>query len=103
MTMFLTEATANPNMAIFGTLAMYAILFGGIYFLLIRPQKKRENQVKEAQSKLKVGDEVMLTNGIFGKILDIGEDVFVLEIGLNKGVRIPVKKESVLPSEGYKL
>ncbi len=103
MNLFLTASQSSTTMTLIGTIALYAVLFGGIYFFLFRPQRKRENEIKVAQSKLATGDEVLLTGGVFGKIIDVGEDVFIVEIGLNKGVRIPVKKDSAFPSNGYKL
>ncbi len=103
MTLFLTETPAMGITSVMGVAIMYVALFGAMYFFFVRPQKKRDRELKAAQSKLAVGNDVILSNGMFGKISDIGEDVFIVELGLNKGVRIPVKKESVLPTDGYKL
>ncbi len=57
------------------------------YFMLIRPQKKKEKKLREMLAALKIGDEVASIGGIHGKIVRIKDDVFVLEtgIGTNKG------------------
>ncbi len=52
------------------------------YFILIRPQKKKEKQLKEMLAALRVGDEVASIGGIHGKIARIKDDIFVLETGI---------------------
>ncbi len=54
------------------------------YFLLIRPQKKREKQVNEMRSNLRVGDRVITIGGINGKIIKIKDDKITIEIGSDK-------------------
>ena len=77
-------------------IVVYGLLFVGIYFLLIRPNRKREKQRREMVAAIRAGDSVVTTGGLFGKITDIGEDSFVIEFGTNKGLRIPVLKTDVL-------
>ncbi|MDL2249000.1 preprotein translocase subunit YajC, partial [Tyzzerella sp. OttesenSCG-928-J15] len=45
---------------------------------------------------LKVGDTVCTTGGLFGKIVEIGDEVFVVEFGTNRGLRVPVLKSDVV-------
>ncbi|MEG0711414.1 MAG: preprotein translocase subunit YajC [Niameybacter sp.] len=83
-----------------GGMLMSTVLYLGfffliMYFLIIRPQKKRDKQVSDMQSSIKVGDEVLLTTGIYGKVVDMINDLFIIELGLNKSVRIPVKRAAV--------
>ncbi len=66
------------------------------YFIGIRPQKKREKKIAELQSDIKVGDWVLLDSGIYGKVTDIADQVFIIEFGTNKGVLIPVLKQRVI-------
>lgn len=54
------------------------------YFLVIRPQKKREKEITEMRDALKVGDIVITIGGIKGKILKVGEDYITLESGPDK-------------------
>ena len=83
-----------------GGMLMSTVLYNGyfiviMYFFIIRPQKKRDKQVADMQSSIKVGDEVLLNTGIYGKVVDIINDLFIIELGLNKSVRIPVKQVAV--------
>ena len=56
------------------------VVFGVImYFMIIRPQKKREKQQQELRSSIEVGDEVTTIGGIVGRVVSIKEDTFVLE------------------------
>lgn len=64
------------------------------YFLIIRPQQKKEKKVKEMRSSLKVGDEVSTIGGIHGKILTVKEDIVVIEVGSDK-VKITMAKWAI--------
>lgn len=55
-----------------------------IYFMMIRPQRKREKAQKDMRAGLKVGDQVMSIGGIVGKIVKVQEDSVVIETGDNK-------------------
>ena len=74
------------------TVLLYVAVFAALYFFLIRPQRKREKTVREMQAALKAGDNVVTTSGLYGTIVSIGEDCFIVEFGMNKGVRVPVRK-----------
>ncbi len=54
------------------------------YIFAIRPQKKREKQVKEMRDSLRVGDEVITIGGIYGKIIKAKEDMITIEVGASK-------------------
>ncbi len=58
------------------------IMIAVFYFLLIRPQKKKEKELKNMLAALKVSDEVATIGGIHGKIVRIKDDLFVLESGI---------------------
>ena len=67
-----------------------ALLF---WFLLIRPQSKRQRELVTMQQALKTGDEVMLTSGIFGTVREANEDHVRVEIA--GGVTIKVARGAV--------
>ena len=77
-------------------LAVWVLVIAGMWFLMIRPQRKREKQMKEMQQQISAGDNVLVSNGMFGKIAEVGEDCFIIEFGTNKGLRIPVLKGDVV-------
>ena len=51
------------------------------YFFAIRPQRKKEKEIKEMRGSLKVGDEVVTIGGIYGKIIVVKDDVLTIESG----------------------
>ena len=92
-------AAAPPPDAGFNIWWMYgiwALVIVGFYFLTIRPQRKRDKQMKEMQSSIGVGDNVVTNSGMFGRVAEIGHDCFIVEFGTNRGVRIPIRKADVV-------
>lgn len=57
------------------------IMFVLLYFMAIRPQKKREQEAKDMQNSLQVGDEIITSGGIVGMIFRVGDDTVVIETG----------------------
>ncbi|MDE5764919.1 MAG: preprotein translocase subunit YajC [Ruminococcus sp.] len=65
-----------------------------LYFMAIRPQKKREKEAADMQKGLQIGDEIVTTGGIVGMITRIGDDNVVIETGGERN-KIRVKKWAV--------
>jgi len=72
---------------------MIVLLFAVMYFLMIRPQQKKQKEIMKMRQAMKVGDRVVTSGGIYGKIKDINDTNFSIEIAEN--VRIKVDKASV--------
>ncbi|MBF4693770.1 preprotein translocase subunit YajC [Fusibacter ferrireducens] len=81
-------------MGTLGLVAYIAFFFGLMYFLMIRPQNKKNKQLQELRSNLKQGDEVVTIGGISGRILNVKEDDVVLEIGAAK-TKLTFKKWAI--------
>ena len=64
------------------------------YFLLIRPQKKRDQQASEMRNALRIGDVVTTIGGIIGIVISIKEDMLVLETGSDRN-KVRVKKWAI--------
>jgi preprotein translocase subunit YajC len=75
-------------------LPVFILLFVGMYFLMIRPQKKRALEQKQMLSNLADGTEVMTGSGLYGFVTAIEGDVMWLEIA--DGVQVRVAKGSVV-------
>ena len=77
---------------------MQLVLFGGmfavLYFVMIRPQMKRQKEAKAMSDALARGDEVVIAGGMLGKISKIGESYLSVEIA--NGVEIQVQRSSVV-------
>ena len=61
---------------------------GVFYLLLWRPQQRRMTATRSLQGHLEIGDDVMTTSGIFGKIVELGDDDLRLEIAPGTVVRV---------------
>jgi preprotein translocase subunit YajC len=70
-----------PGLGAGGMIFSLAIMFALLYFVAIRPQKKRDKELKEMQESLQVGDEVVTGGGIVGIVVSVGEDTVVIETG----------------------
>lgn len=55
------------------------LMFGAIYFLMIRPQQKKAKKEKEFEAAIKVGDRVITKSGLHGKIAELNPETIVLE------------------------
>ncbi|MDR0248546.1 MAG: preprotein translocase subunit YajC [Oscillospiraceae bacterium] len=78
------EEVANPIGSLAPTILMMALLFGAMYFFMIRPESKRKKAAAKMREELIVGDEVTTTAGIVGKIVQIKDDTVVIETGGDK-------------------
>lgn len=79
-----------------GMIVMMVLLFAIMYFFMIRPQQKKQKALQEARNAIKVGDKVVTAGGIHGKVKEVGETYFIVEIA--NEVRIKVEKSSVFVS-----
>lgn len=79
-----------------GMIVMMVLLFAIMYFFMIRPQQKKQKQLQEARNAIKVGDKVVTAGGIHGKVREIGDTYFIVEIAENTKVKI--EKASVYVS-----
>ena len=73
-------------------LLYFALIFGVMYFFMIRPQIKKQKEEQKFRDELKKGDKVITTGGIHGKIVEISEKTVVIE---NNGVRLKIERSSI--------
>ena len=86
-------------MQMIGLLAVYAIIIGGMWFLLMRPQKKEQKRLQAMLSTMEVGDTALTTSGFYGVIIDITDDDVIVEFGNNKNCCIPMQKSAIAQIE----
>ena len=75
------EMVANPMVALLTTMLPMVLIFVVFWFFLIRPQRKKDKQVKEMLNNLKAGDRVCTIGGIYGTIVGIKDDTVTLSVG----------------------
>jgi len=72
----------------FGFLLPMIVIFAAFYFLLIRPQQKKQKAHAALVSNLKTGDEVLTAGGILGKITGVSEHYVVVQIADNTEIKM---------------
>ena len=72
---------------------MIGIFFAIMYFMIIRPQQKKQKEHQKLVSSLSKGDEVVTTGGMMGKILKVGDNSIQVEV--SEGVTIRLQKNSI--------
>ena len=83
-----------------GMIVWVIIIIAFMYFVTIRPQKKKDEQMKQLMSSLEVGDSVLTTSGFYGVIVDTVDDsTIIVEFGNDKHCRIPMEKSAVTAVE----
>lgn len=75
---------ADPQGSIISLILPFLIFGVAIYFMLIKPQKKREKEMSDMRSSIKAGDNIITIGGILGKVVQIKEDLLVIEVGSEK-------------------
>ncbi len=73
------------------------LMFAAFYFFLIAPQRKQQKALAKFQSELKVGDPVMTTAGIFGKVVSLQETKATVQVA--EGVRLVFLRSALLQSD----
>ena len=96
----MTSILANANVGgTVGMLVWLVVLFGIMYFLMIRPQKKEQKRKELMLSEVATGDTVLTTSGFYGTIIYIQDDTVIVEFGNNKNCRIPMQKAAIADVE----
>ena len=82
------------GMGTVGYLIFMVLLFAVMYFILIRPQKKKDKEAKAMQGALQIGDEIVTIGGIVGLVVQVNEDTIVIETTGNRN-KIRLKKWAI--------
>lgn len=83
---------SNPN-AMLLNLVPLIFMFGVFYFLLIRPQQKKQKEHQKMLNELKKNDEIVTAGGILGTIVNVKEKTFVIRIDEN--CKMEIEKNAV--------
>ena len=84
----------------FGFLLPMVIIFGAFYFLLIRPQQKKQKAHAKLVSELSVGDEILTAGGVLGKITGVSEHYAIVHIADDTEVKIQKSSISQVVPKG---
>ncbi len=90
-------ATSSLGSSIWPMLIFIVVLFGLMYFVLIRPQRRRQKEHQDMLTELRKGEKVITAGGIYGQIESVNDDSFVLRI--DSGATIRIAKSSVITKQ----
>lgn len=75
----LAAAADTTTMSPLIWIAYFVVIGGVMYFMLIRPQRKRTKEEKQLRESIQIGDEIVTIGGIYGRIISLKEDTIVIE------------------------
>lgn len=90
---------ASSGMGMVGAIVWMVVLFGVMYFLMLRPQKKEQKRLQAMLNDMEVGDSIVTTGGFYGVVIDMTEEDVIVEFGNNKNCRIPMRKQAIAEVE----
>ena len=90
---------ASSGMGMVGAIVWMVVLFGIMYFLMLRPQKKEQKRLQAMLNDMEVGDSIVTTGGFYGVVIDMTEEDVIVEFGNNKNCRIPMQKAAIADVE----
>lgn len=93
LSIMLAAAPAAGGAGNYSGILMMVLIFVVLYFFMIRPQTKRQKEIKKQREAMQPGDKVVTSGGIYGKVKEIKETTVIVEIAEN--VRVKVDKNSV--------
>lgn len=90
---------ASSGMGMVGAIVWMVVVFGIMYFLMLRPQKKEQKRLQAMLNDMEVGDSIVTTGGFYGVVIDMTEEDVIVEFGNNKNCRIPMRKQAIAEVE----
>lgn len=96
LTILLDAAAAGQQGGGYSFIIMMVAIFAIMYFFMIRPQNKKQKEITRFRNSLQVGQDVITSGGIYGKVKNIQDDKISLEIAT--GVKIQIDRSSVYAS-----
>jgi preprotein translocase subunit YajC len=93
--LWILAAEQQTGSSLIGLLLPIAMI-GGLYFIMIRPQRNRQRQQQAMQSALAIGDEVVISGGIFGILTEIDDDAGTVRVEIAPGTQVRLLRQGVL-------
>ena len=80
----LDAGTATTGTSTWSTILLMVAFFAIMYFVMIRPQKKKQKEEQEMRDSIQIGDEITTIGGICGRVVTVKEDSLVIETGADR-------------------
>ncbi len=93
-----TSGTAAQGGSMASSLIFFGALFAIMYFLMIRPQQKRQKEMHKMLDSLQVNDKVLTSSGMYGRVVSIkpDKDVVVIEIDDTNKIRVDFQRAAIV-------
>ena len=91
---FLAAQATSGKSGSLSMILMMAAIFALMYFLMIRPQKKKQKEEQAMRDNLQIGDEITTIGGIVGKIVTVKDDTLIIETGADRN-RIKITRWAI--------
>lgn len=79
----------------------YVVVLGALWFIMVRPQQKKEKETQAMRSNVQDGDEIVTIGGIYGKVVSQKDDVITIEVGSDK-VKLKIARWAIGKIENKK-
>ena len=86
-----TQATGSSSVIL---IIYIVVIIAAMYFFMIRPNKKKQQKEEQMRNSIEVGNEILTIGGIYGKVVAVKEDSFIIESGPEKS-KIRISKWSI--------
>ena len=93
-----TNAEQMPWYYQYSSIIMLVLVFAVMYFVLIRPQRKRQKEEQKMRDDLRVGDEITTIGGIVGRVVNVKSDNLIIETGADRN-KLTIKKWAIQSNE----
>jgi preprotein translocase subunit YajC len=90
----------NPTDSLISTLIMFALIIGIFYFMILRPQQKRQKERQKMLDAVKKGDKVVTAGGLHGTVAGIDEKTILLQVADNVKMKFDRSAVTVVLREG---
>ncbi|MEG0750772.1 MAG: preprotein translocase subunit YajC [Oscillospiraceae bacterium] len=99
---FLETAAPSSGLGQYGSIFILAAMLAGMYFILVRPQKKKEKQQRDMRSSVEVGDGITTIGGVVGRVVSVKDDTILIETGSDR-TKLRFQKWAIQEVEKLKL
>lgn len=82
---------AGGSFSVISSILIWVAVIALMYFMMIRPQKKKQKEEQKMRENLRVGDEITTIGGICGRVVNIKEDTLIIETGADRN-KMTIKK-----------
>jgi len=84
---------SKPNML--GSLLPFVLMFGILYFLIIRPQRKKQKELQQMIDELQINDEIVTSGGILGKIANFKKEKTIVVLKVDDNTKLEIQRGAI--------